>query len=254
MDFELIKERIDRQSPVPLYYQLEKMMLEDLNSGKTKPGTLLPTEIEIGKTTGLSRSTVRQALSKLVSSGYLVRKRSAGTFVAQPKLEANYIQKLESFRAEMIRLGIQPDTYVIRLEKIPGNENINCHLDLDDNEPLIVLERLSSGNGVPIVHQLSYLPGQRFEGLIHENMNNRSLYNTLSERYKTTIIHVHRQIEAVNSRANLAQILKISTGQALCRVENIAYDQNRIPVEYNISHYRGDRNKFTMDLFAPDSR
>ena len=45
-------------------------------------------------------------------------------------------------------------------------------------------------------------------------------------------------------------MLNLNRGQAICLVQNTAYDQYGMPVEYNISRYRGDRNKFTMDMYA----
>ena len=252
MDFSVLNRKIDRNSPVPLYHQLKQLLMEEISSGELKPDTLLPPEMEICRMLNFSRPTVRQALNAMVSEGYLVRKKGKGTFVSRPKLEANFIQKLESFHQEMSHLGMIPSTEVLRLEIVPGIPGYNERLNLNDNEDLVLLERLCRGDGEPLVYQESYLPASRFAGLVQEDLSAHSLYRTLHERFGTDVVHIHRQIEAVNASHTVANLLKIARSQAICLVENVAYDQLGVPVEYNLSRYRGDRNKFTMDMHVED--
>src|SRR5215213_6253719 len=59
--------------------------------GLLPPATRLPPERELAEQLGISRSTLRQALTTLVQSGHLVslRGRTGGTFVAEePPLSA----------------------------------------------------------------------------------------------------------------------------------------------------------------------
>lgn len=250
MDLSTINLKIDRNSPVPLYHQLKQLIMDEIKSGEIKAGTLLPSEMEICNTLNFSRPTVRQALNAMVADGYLIRKKGKGTFVSRPKLEANFIQKLESFHTEMLRLGMTPNTEVLRLEIIGGIPAYNERLALSEEEQLVVLERLCRGDGEPILHQESYLPASRFAALVDQDLASHSLYNLLHAHFDTEVIHVHRQIEAINASQAEADLLNLNRGQAICLVQNTAYDQYGVPVEYNISRYRGDRNKFTMDMYA----
>jgi len=72
---------IDKNSPIPQYYQLQTWLIEQIELGVFKPNDKIPTEEELVKTTSLARATVRQAINNLVNAGYLVRKRKLGTFV-----------------------------------------------------------------------------------------------------------------------------------------------------------------------------
>ncbi|RME33648.1 MAG: extracellular solute-binding protein [Thermoflexia bacterium] len=76
--------RIERGSPVPLYHQLKTLIREQIESGLWKPGDRIPTEDELCRLYGISRSPVRQALKELVYEGVLVRRPGAGTFVSDP--------------------------------------------------------------------------------------------------------------------------------------------------------------------------
>ncbi len=75
---------IDRNIPVPAYYQLKQLLKEQIQNGELPPGGKIPTEEELCAYYNLSRTPVRQALKDLVVEGLLLRMPGRGTFVAQP--------------------------------------------------------------------------------------------------------------------------------------------------------------------------
>jgi GntR family transcriptional regulator len=79
---------LDRTSFVPLYYQLQELLKEQIESGVWAPGEALPSEPELARRHGISRVVVRQALAILEDDRQIVRVKGRGTFVAQPKLDA----------------------------------------------------------------------------------------------------------------------------------------------------------------------
>ena len=83
---ELGPARLDRSSFVPLYYQLQELLKEQIESGVWAPGDALPSEPNLARGMGVSRVVVRQALAILEDDRQIVRIRGRGTFVAQPKL------------------------------------------------------------------------------------------------------------------------------------------------------------------------
>jgi DNA-binding LacI/PurR family transcriptional regulator len=74
--------RLFRDSPVPLYQQLLKEVRSRIVTGEWAVGSRLPNELDLASELGVSRMTVRQALSAAVDAGLLVRMRGKGTFVA----------------------------------------------------------------------------------------------------------------------------------------------------------------------------
>jgi DNA-binding LacI/PurR family transcriptional regulator len=76
---------IDKNSPIPQYFQLQTWLIEQLEEGRYHAGDKIPTEHELVQKTGLARATVRQAIGNLVNLGYLTRKRRHGTFVRDRK-------------------------------------------------------------------------------------------------------------------------------------------------------------------------
>lgn len=85
---------LDKDSSVPLYKQLEEIILESIESGRYRHGDKLPGELELSKAFGVSRITVRQSLENLSRKEVVVRKRGSGTYVSLP--QSQHIQAVVS--------------------------------------------------------------------------------------------------------------------------------------------------------------
>jgi GntR family transcriptional regulator len=107
---------LDKNSPIPLYFQLEEILKERIETGELQTGDLLSSEKELSEKYKISRPTVREALRGLVSEGLLYREKGKGTFIAKPKIDYGFIQKLTTFYDDMIEKGFTPKTKVIKQE------------------------------------------------------------------------------------------------------------------------------------------
>ncbi len=79
---DIKNETINKESPLPIYWQLKNILKEKIERGEFKPGDRIPPEDELCKTFGISRTPIRQALAELVNEGLLLRRRGQGTFVS----------------------------------------------------------------------------------------------------------------------------------------------------------------------------
>jgi LacI family transcriptional regulator len=74
-------DNLSVEDPKLLYQQLADIIADKINSNEIAVGNKIPPERELCKTFGVSLDTVREALSTLVTKGYIARKRKLGTFV-----------------------------------------------------------------------------------------------------------------------------------------------------------------------------
>lgn len=86
-DAQAAQSRLSRGSFVPLYYQLQEVIKQEIESGNWEPNTKLPSESELCERFGVSRVVVRQALEILKKDGQIESVRGVGSFVSAPKLE-----------------------------------------------------------------------------------------------------------------------------------------------------------------------
>lgn len=248
---QMMEYTLHKDIPVPLYYQLKLQMLADIKEGRLRVGDMLPPECELCKKLGVSRPTVRQAMSELVAEGHLTRCKGKGTFVAAPAVrpvDARFFQGLQSFNEEMLQKGLAPSTRVLTLEMVDDRADIAASLRLTDDQRLLHLSRLRSANGQPLVVVETWLPYGRFRGLMEEDFEVKSLYALMEQKYGMRVDRATRQFEAASVSPEDARLLGMDAGRAVCRVYTLAYS-NDVPVEYSVARYRGDRNIFTVELF-----
>ena len=241
---------LDKNIPIPLYYQFKKQILSLIEDAQIKDGELLPPENDLCKMLNVSRPTIRQAFTELVKEGYLHRYKGKGTFVSTPKVDDRFFSKLETFHDEMVEKGYNPDTLVIKLEKINGPHEANERLSIPLNAPLLYLSRLRSAGTVPLVYVETFLPYDNYKDLMRVDFTTESLYDSLEKIYNRRITRVRREFSAVNALQKDAELLQIARNKALILAKTVAYSGNEPdPVEFSVARYRGDINKFNVELF-----
>src|SRR5260370_19706347 len=98
---------LDKSGFIPLYYQIQRALMEKIQSGELLTGDPLASEEELARVYQVSRMTARQALHGLKTSGFAFSQKCRGTFVTRPKLEKN-IMHLRGFTEKMKHLGRLP--------------------------------------------------------------------------------------------------------------------------------------------------
>ena len=245
--------KLDKMVPIPLYYQLKTILLDEIQSNAYPVNSLIPTEKEISEIFGISRTTVRQAITELVREGWLYREKSKGTFVAQRKIKQDFICRLEPFNEQIERTGRRPGTELLALETMKMPEQVAEIFQLVPGTRAIYLYRKRSADDEPIVTVETYLPYDKCAFLLEHDMSKESMYNVLAEHEDTRICRVNRTLEAVAANTQDSRLLNIRAGKPVHLFHTIGYNQYDTPIEFSIARYRGDRNRFEVDLLIDTS-
>ncbi len=94
---------IDKNSVIPIYYQLYNLLLDLIDNNVYKPHDRLPSENELAIKYGISRQTAQRSINQLVSQGMAYRVKGKGTFVADKTITYSVTASL-SYSAEIIGL------------------------------------------------------------------------------------------------------------------------------------------------------
>src|SRR5581483_634125 len=148
---------INRELPIPLYYQVEQTLRAEIEAGQISSGKPLPNEAQLMSQFGVSRITIQKALNNLAQAGLLERRRGKGTFVNSPATEEPY-SCLRSFTAEVLSHGHQPSTQLLDFRIISAPPNVAQWLRLDDKAAVVFVKRLRLIDGEPVSIDSSYLP------------------------------------------------------------------------------------------------
>lgn len=246
---------LDKSVPIPLYFQLKELIIEAIKSGEYKNGSLIPTEKEFSEMYQISRTTVRQAVTELVQEGWLYRVKSKGTFVSTPKINQDFIQRLETYQEQMDRSGMTPGTEVLALEVVAAPGSAAKALQLEEGEKVIYLHRRRFANGEPILTAETYLPYELCKFVLQHNFEKESLYEILRQQKETEVLCVRRRVEAVEATARDVQYLDMKLGKPVQLFHSVGSNAYGRFIEYSVARYRGDRNSFEVTVLAePQNR
>lgn len=238
---------LDKNSPLPIYFQLKELIKGKIAEGVWKPGDMIPSERELSEQWRISRMTVRQALKELTMEGVLRRERGRGTYVAWPKVEQR-LTRLTGFTEDMQRRGQGTSARVLRLEMIEASAVVAKALGIAIESPLVLLERLRLAGGEPMAIESSHLYFEKMKGLLKEDFENQSLYHTLTNSYGVIPTRAEQQVEATICLPSQCELLDLKKGSAVLHNRRVTYDQHGHPFEYTDSVYRGDRYIFYVEL------
>ena len=243
-----VKE-LDRRSPVPLHAQAESMLRALAAQPRYQKGELLPDEVTLAKNLGISRNTLRVAITRLVLEGLLERRAGVGTRVRRGRTSSGLGAWL-SFTKEMAKKGIEVETFDVTARKVKAGLEVTTALQVPGDKPILRLDRLRGWEGVPCVHFRSFLhprlglePGEEFGG---------PLYELIGQRTRIRPDHSDQEIAAVGAEPWLATLLRVEPGYPLLVRKHIVYDGSGRPLEYAIDHIRSDRFTLTLMMTSED--
>lgn len=250
------KDSIVRESPVPLYYQLKQLLLAEIKKGSYEVGSNIPTENQLMEEFGLSRTTVRQAITELVNEGYLTRNRAKGTVVNPPKVEQRFIQVLAPYyNDEMRARGLNPKTEVLQFRELypddfKSDKNLADDVGFREPQMLFYVKRLRFANGEPMQIMEDYFHESCafFRRMSIEQLQETGITRHLKDDPQTRVVRVTRYLWAAMPTKDEAALLGITVKMPLQLVVSRAYNAEGGLVQYTVGKFRSDRNTFAIEL------
>jgi GntR family transcriptional regulator len=212
------------------YERISEDIRRQIDTGSLLPADRLPAETALAGRYGVTRMTVRHALSSLVDGGYVYRRHGVGTFVADPARRRS-LNRLRSFTEELREAGREVSTRILERRVVAGEGEIADDLGAAAGEELVFVARLRRVDGDPAAVQQSWIPRRLCPGLEEEPLLEGSLYRTLEERFGVVALYADQRIFAVAADPVLAAALDVPVGSPLLQTERTARDQRDVAVE-----------------------
>ena len=240
---------LDKSGFIPLYYQIQRALMEKIDSGELMVGDPLASEEELARLYQVSRMTARQALHGLKTSGFAFSQKGRGTFVTRPKLEKN-IMHLRGFTEDMKHLGMVPSSKLIGQTVVKASEDIAEKLKVETDETVMRLRRLRLADGIPMCLEDSHIPLKHFPGLEKISFAKQSLYFVLRESYGVRVAWADEIIEALPATSEESELLTIPKRASVLSITRVIMTTEEIPIEAACSRYRGDRYRASIRIPA----
>ena len=237
----------DPNSMIPHYQQLKEQLSLAMRRGRLAPGELLPSERELAEALGISRMTVRHALTDLEARGRLRSQVGKGWYVSQAKIE-QHLHELTGFSADMRALGYTVKSELLDLLKLNADEQLAQDMHIATGASVYVLSRRRFLDGEPIGLENTRVAEQVCPTLDRFDFNFESLYRVMREEYGLTLACAAQQIEASRADWSEASMLHIDEGTPVLRCARSVYSPENVVLEHSLGIYRGDRYKYRVRL------
>lgn len=237
---------LDRNSPVPLYFQLSQELERAIREGEVKPGEHIETEVELASRLGLSRPTVRQAIQDLVNKGLLVRRRGVGTQVVHAQMRRSV--ELTSLYDDLSEAQHTPSTTVLSISVKPADAKLAADLRLSEGVRVLHIRRLRFMDGEPLAIMRNWIPAELFS-TTKEELESTGLYEAM-RRQGLNVRVANQRIGAAVAGSVDARLLEVKTGSPLLIMERIAFDDTGRIIESSSHKYRADAYSFETTLVA----
>jgi GntR family transcriptional regulator len=236
---QLAPSALASEHPEPLWARAMAALRARIAVGEFGPGARLPPERDLCRALGISRVTLRKALSVLVDEGVLLAKQGRGWYVAAPERN-DWPNTLESFSETALRMGLDVTSRVLRCEA--------GHATFDEAEAFQIapgtllhrLDRVRMLGGIPIAVDQSMLPTDVAAGFDTVDFTTESLYRAVT-RLGFRLGQADTTIEARPADAVLAGHLAIAAGTPVLEMRQIVRDPAQRPLLASTIRYAGDR-------------
>ncbi|HEY8530967.1 MAG TPA: GntR family transcriptional regulator [Limnochorda sp.] len=238
---------IQRDSPIPLYYQIASLLKARIESGEWPPGHRVPSEYELMAQFGVSRHTIRQAMAELEREGLVYRQAGRGTYVRATK--SRYpLTYLRGFTEQMEERGAVPSSKVLELAKETPEPTVRERLDLPAGEEVWRLRRLRLADGEPMALETMYIPVSVMPDLDRYDLESSSIYRLMERERGLVISGADQTIEAETAAEAIARLLGIPADSAVLRMKNVTYLSDGRAGCYVDCYFRADRYIFYVSM------
>lgn len=213
------------------YERISEDLSVRIESGELAPGARLPGENSLASRYGVTRMTIRHALSSLVERGLIYRRHGVGTFVADPSRHRRSLNRLTGFSEDMSEDARQVVTRILAKEVLVPTADVAKRLSLGAGAEVIYLSRLRTVDGNPSALQNSWVPYGLCPGLARHELVDDSLYSTLERICNIGLKYADQHITAVAAEEEQARALDVPRGSPLLWTERITRNDRDVAVE-----------------------
>ena len=203
---------------IPRHKKLYEVLRKHILDGVYREGDLLPSENELCQLYGLTRPTVRQALSTLANDGYIRKHQGKGSIVHLLPRDIGILSVSGTTSAvgdRNLKTGI-----IVKPVLVPWDKNFMFPLSpLEEESGCIYMERLRLLEDEPIFYDITYIANINLPRITSRQFENRSLFKILRDYYRIEVKGGEQRIKAIPSSGKISKYLHIKRGMPVLHLE-----------------------------------
>jgi GntR family transcriptional regulator len=230
----------------PFYLQVRNSIRQKIENGEWLEGDLIPSEKELAELYGVSRVTIRTAITSLVQEQLLTRRAGFGTTVYKNKSSLSNFTLIRSFTNEMNEMGLPSKTMEAELKEIQADKTLASIFNIEEGAKLYNLKRVR-GTVIPILYSDTYLlpiielpnTHEFLIGSLYQYLASKNVYFNVFEEY----------VSAVHASKQIKNLLKIYDDAPQLKRKRYSYDDTNRLLEYTETFYNSAHYEYRTRLF-----
>lgn len=240
-----------RKVGAPLWSQVKASLTRLIVEQGLQEHARLPSESELCDLFGVSRTVVREAMSQMVNERLIYKLQGKGAFIAGRREEQDFVGTTVGFSGELADKRKEVTRRILRQCIGPATARIAKMMRIPPETPLVFVDRVMSVDGSPRMIVRWAMLESVVPALDTMQLENRSLYDTISRQYGVQLMRAERWIEAVPASLEDAELLGVKPGTPVLEIESVASNNSGQVVEYYTAQYLTDHSRLHFIVTAP---
>jgi GntR family transcriptional regulator len=236
---------LSKKDALPLAEQVLHTLMGGIRRGTYPPGSKLPPENHLADELGVSRSTVRQALSKLAEHDLITRKPGDGTYVTRLSGVVNPLNQFVHLFERIAEHGCEPAFFTLSVETVRADTALSKALNVRPQSDVLMVRKVFTADGKPVIYVINYVPLWVYENyvtpkeLADPEFTTQPFLEFFSERCQQPVKYYISSISAEMAKSlDLPDAFsEIDPCSAVLVIDDIGYNYNERPVFYSREHF-----------------
>jgi GntR family transcriptional regulator len=226
----------------PIYLQIQEGLRQRIASGELRVGDRVPSDTELADAFQTTRATVRQALSRLVFEGLIIRQVGRGSYVAPRSTIASLIDtdSVRSFEEQVALAGRQVAYRLVSDTQVEADKDAARWLECEQGVALRRIARIRLIEGRPICLDIRFIPDPYGTAVTAAMLANCSMHQIMSEIIGARVPSIFVTVTAEAANAATATLLEMKRGASILVREHVYLNHGGEPILYGRAQYPGD--------------
>ena len=234
----------------PLSHSVVRALRERIVAQGLEPGDRLPSEPELARSLGVSRSSLREGIALLEEDGVVRRLHGSGTYVSHRPGVRNDLSRNFAVSSMIAAMGLEPGSVAEQCSPETAPPRVASALGVDAGTPVCALRRVRTAAGRRVVDSTDWC---RTDVLPLEAMSalaGGSIYAALAER-GLPVHHGVATIEPAVAKGDVARRLEVPAGTLLMTLFQLDSTAEGTVVLVSQEHHLADAFEVTVYRRGP---
>ena len=243
----LLSSQSARSTNAPLHHQIAQVLRMRVEAGEWGGDGPLGTERKLCEEFGVSRTTVRQALSKLKEEGLLQSRRGVGTRGVAKAGKRRVVRSV----GDPLHASVNSRPRVVSSAEVGAPPAVAAFFGIAAGSPLFQLVRVHDLDDEPLSVVVSYLPASLGRNLSRRMLRD-PMYRLLWQRFGIRLKRSVHTLRVARADATIASLLGVGLAEPVLRVQSSVYLADGQPIRWTDNFFREDRYEYKAEMEWPD--